>query len=632
MVGLAWGAVLLRATTLAPPRPLAVVEMAAAVGITLVAVLPGRLLPSAAARAAVATRRLAERAPVAVFVGLLTLGLGSSGHRASTAVGFVLTVGLVGLSGPIGRGLDRLHREARPKWARVDVLGGWAAFLLGGAADPNAVGTGLEPRAAGLAVLGLVASTVPLPTLSPTGITAPGFRPRTGRGRLGIVLCGLVVAMVAGLCFHIGVHRQEDAFNSDPLTTAHDQQAYTWYAHELLQNPDSIVANRNQVPAYPYLMGLFGSRDSTQQDLFRTGLLINELVGLAGAGLLGLYVGARASPLAGVVVGLIAGFGLFLMLCSWVLADVLAALLLCGVIGGLRSLLRRPSALRGGLVGLLAGVTQLTKPVALPIVGLFVGVVVLWMVVDRRGTERRPWSGRTAASALGSLLLLFGLVVLPYSVNTARNYGSAFYNQNTQYYLWYDNTTQAFGPRGTLAAGADAHRVTLPGGTTPSLSRYLATHSSWQVLDRFWLGTRIEWNILMGGPTWVGFFGYGPFVALLAATTLLAVGLNREAVRTRIRRDWPSALFLALVATSLQVSIAWFSFYGAGNRYLLPLVLPLLVAMAWCTQRGLARWTMHLHGRAVRLDRAALGGLLGLSIGLAVWAVVVNSVHTVGGY
>jgi len=595
-----------------------------------------RAAPSAAVIASV--RRVHQRSPLAVGLALLALGLAASGHRSSTAVVALLATALFVrpvLTGP-----------ARPRWRgatdNVARSGGWAIFLLGAAFDANAVGSGANVGTLAVAGVAVTATAVAGAGLVPTGWLAvsatgevePGLRPRPPRQRAGRVAVALVGVALAGALFLVGIHRQNDRFNPDPVSTHHDESAYVSYADQLLEFPDRIVHNRNQVPVYPYLISLFGSPSSSWQDLFEIGIVVNVLIGLAGSIAIGGYMARRTSPLAGVTAGLIAGFGLFLMLSGWVLADVLAALLLCLTLKAFMDLVRRPSALRGALVGCLAGVTQLTKPLVLPLIPLVVGVVVLAALVRRSGRERSTDDatfGRSAA-AMASLVLLFVLVIAPYSANTARFYGSPTYNQNTAYYLWDDTTAQAFGPGGTLEAGSDYHQVRLPGGRTPSPSRYLATHSWWDVAYRFEHGTALEWEAVTSGAGSATYFGYGPFLIALAGASLLALGLNRQLVRDRLRRDWPALLFLALVGFSLQLSIAWFTSYGIGNRYLLPLAVPGLAGMTFVTQRGLSRWSVGLRDRVVRLDRVVLAPLCAGAVVLALWASLINAGRTLGGY
>lgn len=310
--------------------------------------------------------------------------------------------------------VHQLRREPTPRPCLQAVLAvaPWSLVLIGAGvvATIDAPVLGWPPVLIGALVATTVAATAaptPLALRRAPPTAAPDRGQPGARARTAVVVAAAVGLL---LLFLVGVTRQIDAHNL-LAANGHDQDAYLNYAAALRERPDAVALSRLQMPLYPYLLSLApaGGRNA---DGFEAGLSISVAIGVVGLAGLGLWAWRVAGgPAAAFLVVSVVGLSMFLFLASWILADVLAALLFTAWLGLCWRLLVRPSALLGAGVGLLGGLTHLTKPVVLAPLAV---LVVLCLVA---GMWRR-WTPATARRASylaagASALLLFGSTVAP---------------------------------------------------------------------------------------------------------------------------------------------------------------------------------------------------------------------------
>lgn len=577
-------------------------------------------------------RPLDAAPPWSVALALVALGLVASGHRRLPAL--LLAAAIVGLRSAVvrpTRGRDTALRS-------IIQDAPWALFLIG-AGLPGTTGfqsTGLlllgVGSAAAMATVwaerlsrtcSLLAVRVSWGRTAPSSPTSPGTRPRPKK-----VVIVTLLALAASALFLLGTARQVDQLNRKP-ENGHDQGSYLRYASDLHDSPDAVVRNRLEMPLYPYLISLVPGASGDWAARFDAALRISIAIALVGlVGVAAWSVWTAGWWAAGVATSLI-GFTVFLFLGSWILADVLAALLFAGCLALMGSVLRHPGAIRGALFGALAGLTHLTKTIALlPLAITVLGCLVAfaWPRVARIPATRR-WSYLASGSAA---VFLFVLVIAPYAANSDRVYGSAMYNRVTTYYLWYDNFAEV--ESGTLAAGDQNHRPTLPADQIPSPAKYLRDHTLGEVAHRFATGWRMQWSIVMHGGTYEGYLGYGPSVMLLGATSLVAAATNAERVRARLTRDRLAISCLAAIFLAVEVAVMWWLPFGSGNRYLLPILLPAVALCVWTIHRGFSVWSFRLRGRLMRVDTAAFALLAVPVLAVGIVNAVARSGQIIGGY
>jgi hypothetical protein len=251
--------------------------------------------------------------------------------------------------------------------------------------------------------------------------------------------------------------------------------------------------------------------------------------------------------------------------------------------GPQRSTLNAPRSL---LVGLLLGLTYLTKGTGLLLftgTGLAYGAVVLWSPCERR---------RGLVSML-ALALAFLVTASPLLVRNQIRFGSATYNVNS-YLLWVDAYE---------SPNAMAERMTLD----EAKAAYLASHSVVDLLQREVTG--LAWEAFIGLRT----LGPAPWddARVLFGLPLFALGLLGLCHTPRL-----PALVLVFWTGLVWGVMAWYVPIAAGDRFVMPLLIPWLTLAA----DGLVRvvsLTKPPHAASRLLVIAAL--LWGLVTTVLVW-------------
>ena len=570
-----------------------------------------------------------------------------AGACLGAPLGAPLTALVTGLvAAPLLLQAHRLLRAgaALQVWQAVLSRAPWAVLLVGAG-----MATTIASPALGWPLVAVGTTVIAGVGLSASGRRPGGLRwapageagpsePRRRRRHRGAITV-TVVCLVA--LFLIGVDRQVDRFNQQPDTVlnAHDQGAYLRYAQKLSDLPDEVVANRLQMPLYPYLVSLAPGSRGEWSGRFHAALRINVAIALAGLAAIGWWAARTAGRWAALVSVALVGLTMFLFLASWVLADVLSALLFTAWLGVSWRLLQRPSALLGAAAGTLAGLTFLSKAIAVAPLALLVLLCLLAAVAPRAvgGAPRR----RTAYLAAGAATtFLFVLTVAPYASNSQRVYGSPTFNITTSYDLWLDTTAQAAAipssgwvrERTARAGGEDSAVPSRPPDDLPSPAKYAREHDVGDVVDRLITGWGAQWDIARTGRIWEGDFGYGTTTVLLLAMAMTSLAVAGERARRRMRRNRLGVALVAGSLSTLALGVAWWLPIGSGNRYLLPVFLPGVLLCVWIVHRGLSPWSLRWRGRPIRADTAAFAALAVPVVTVSVWNALVLSGRTLGGY
>ncbi len=249
-----------------------------------------------------------------------------------------------------------------------------------------------------------------------------------------------------------------------------------------------------------------------------------------------------------------------------------------------------PSAIRqlpsSSLVGVLLGLAYLTKGTGLLLLGgtsLAFGVLAVWS----RGERRRGIASFTA------LILAFVVTASPLLTRNLIRYGSATYNINS-YLLWVDayESPVAMADRMTLQEARDA---------------YLSTHSVTDLIERE--ATGLAWEAFIGLRT----LGPAPWndARVLFGLPLFALGLLGLCHTPRL-----PALVLILWTGIMWVMMAWYVPIAAGDRFMMPLLIPWLTLAA----NGLVRILSLSTAPHAATPRIVLGAILwGVVTTVLVW-------------
>ncbi len=384
--------------------------------------------------------------------------------------------------------------------------------------------------------------------------------------------------------------------NDDPHVT--DQGAYITYARDLRNDPEGIVADRNRMPLYPYLLSQMIDADGSVASAMKAGKALGVVIGAVGAVAVGAWLWRRVEP-----VGALAGFSALVLSVVMFKAPAVQAdlgvffLLLASAVCSWR-VLRTPTVMRGAVAGAVLGLTQLTKSNA------SIMLVLLVLIGSVAAALPRSWSGLSVAArramplALVSVVGVFLAVMAPYFVNSSERFGDPLFNANSTYYIWYDTWPEA-------DAALPAHEDPAPSAPAPepvpSWGRYFDRHTPGDALARFRSGFAVQYERSARA---YGFLGLLE-LALLAGAAAFAVAPRRP--RPGLRA--PMAFGLVVVTAYLTFT-AWWMALVQGERFVLLMFLPVLALSLVVVERfGRERWLVW-RGRSMQVATLLFTGLL----------------------
>lgn len=281
---------------------------------------------------------------------------------------------------------------------------------------------------------------------------------------------------------------------------------------------------------------------------------------LSAAGLMGLtliLVWRRFGPLtAGLLAVLLGSNGAWVyhtprLVCECQLTGI------CGL--AWLDLARRGETLSWGgslRIGLLIGLAWLTKGTGLLLLAA-VAISQAWLWYSEGDARRKRLLN------LAGIVIAFVVVASPLLVRNTLQFGSPTYNVNS-YLLWVDTYE---------SPNAMAERMSL----REARAAYLATHSVPVLVRRE--ATGLAWEAFIGLRT----LGPAPWEdsRVLAGLPLLVFGLLGLSATTR-----EAAVTLLLWSGITWIVMAWYIPIAAGDRFMMPLLIPWLTLAA----DGLVRW------------------------------------------
>jgi len=389
-----------------------------------------------------------------------------------------------------------------------------------------------------------------------------------------------VLLAVAAAVYLFAACRQKEYINLS--ATAGGQYPYLQNAKLMAQQGVThYLGDRNRMPLVPALVSFLHTDDwKSFVDRASWFAIVSSFVLLAGVG----FVCFATLPrLPATFVSLLATVCVFLPKASFVQAELAyyalffaSWLLMCRVI-------HRPDWRLAAFAGLLAGVAFWAKASAWPLVVAFVSTMVLRSLLTHRW-GRRTSAGRkvppeqlTGPATVSSVaVIVFLLVVSPYLRDNRAHFGQYLYNVNSTIFMWCDSWAEAR----SFADHYDIeHRYPdAPPDQIPSFRRYWRTHSVGQMIRRFGYGLTTLSSLAFHA----AYFKYFVFVAILAG---FVAWKRRRLLRVMTDREWLVVLFCAVVFVGYMTAFAWYALVAFGDRFVLSMLLPVMLALAWFVAR-----------------------------------------------
>lgn len=281
-----------------------------------------------------------------------------------------------------------------------------------------------------------------------------------------------------------------------------------------------------------------------------------------------------------------------------------------------------------GLIGVLGGIAYMAKGSISPLLGVFIAISSLRCVWEMISARRRGfvvstgslWHWRNHLVGLIMLGMMHLLTIGPRLSDAQEKFGSMFHSFPA-YWMWFDK----FGGPDTVNDPATAYGWMETHNTldellamlpqdTPSLGRYLRTHTRQEAVDRLWNGlfsvknpetgvvgrvrefvwpqqTKRSEKIDKQKP-WRGILEWrGIYLAWLAAVlvalliVLWSAAPKPEHAGHVVFRHGTVSMVLFVVGAVMGYSVLY-AFYapiarGSGDRFMLSLYLPLAFSLIW---------------------------------------------------
>jgi hypothetical protein len=415
---------------------------------------------------------------------------------------------------------------------------------------------------------------------APTPVTA---RWRRIHAALLVAVAGVVMAVF----WHFGqfvAHRMND----DPLNPKknHDQTVFLDHAAGYKNLGIKYFAPRQHMPGYGLMLVPFIEKGEDIWHFFERSKTLVVVLSLLA--LVGLAVALRlVLPWAEVVLLTSAlGFLLYVFRAGFFQPELMFfTLFLLSLILMLRLVDRpaRPLALATGVVFAAAHLFKSSMLASLALLGAGIGVRVLQAAIRKEWVE----AGRTALTG-ATVPAVFCLLLLPYLIQSKREFGSAFFSAHTKYHMWCDTHDQSRALAEIKVARRTQHF------TSEWLMRASRNYETYRPIYEDWAKNgppsparyfrEHTWSEIAttGAATWKRTLGrlerdYGPLLffwqALVMLTAVMAALRPAEAWQC-LRRHWLAIATYGLFLAGYFVSYVFYAKIGMGPRLFLTLAVP----------------------------------------------------------
>lgn len=458
------------------------------------------------------------------------------------------------------------------------------------------------------------------------------LRPLRGSRGWLLYLAAVLVAMSA----YIALGNELICQTNLDVTTS-DQLANIWLAREAAADRYPHRSSYIQ-PLWPWVSTLVMADDDN--DYFLRGRHLNLALGAAATLLVFILGASLLAPLPGYVMGLVAGFAVFLQRAHFFHPEPLLYVFfaLCALF--------MAQALRSNRWwfhvgwGMTFGLAYLAKASVSPLLAVYIGATVVLLLADRGLLPRWfassdgpvDWSLVRHLAGTVVALLLAAAIIAPNALFKQRVHGDPFFSP-TKYWMWCDDwDTEAYPLYERIWSSSS--REGFPTGELPTMGNYLRKHGGAHALQRLGEGmSHVGERFLLparktvpavfvlsqkgsekrGEPDRIWRFVMPARGLYLAVFSAVAAFLFFERCRRegsplyRTPSGLASCAFVTAMLLVYWLAFGWYAAIGKGERFGLMLYTPVLVAVVT------AGWL--LAARAPRGPRLVFAG--GICIVLA---------------
>ncbi len=274
--------------------------------------------------------------------------------------------------------------------------------------------------------------------------------------------------------------------------------------------------------------------------------------------------------------------------------------------------LKRNSLWIYGAVGVLSGVAYMAKGSIAPLLAVFIGVSTLrwawgWILERRPGQPTTLWLRRNHLLGLLILVMCHLMTIGPRLAFSAERFGSPAHSYPA-YWMWFDDFDACY--QWMNEHGSKESLQNIPPEKKPSFSNYAATHTREQMTDRLISGTKVKLGeFLWPGKTapsreqkpWKGVLELrGIYLGALLVILVALVGVIFFATPKPSHageRLHPESITITLFVigsfAAYALAYGWYTPIGRGDRFMLSLYAPLVLAFVWacegCVRRARRR-------------------------------------------
>lgn len=438
----------------------------------------------------------------------------------------------------------------------------------------------------------------------------------------------ILVGAILLVAYLNGATRQLTNVNKDKFSA--DQSSYMRYAMKMAKSDYSHVGDRNRMPVYPFIQSLFYLEGMDDDDFFTQGKYINLILSILIIFGLSLVLYKHLGLLWTFILVLISGFTVFIFKAGWFQAELLFYFINFVLFILFIKFIKRPGIAIAVWLGIMSGYAHLTKASILP--GLILFMLVLLFGIVRRifkgrnlSTEEFKINIRTSLNSgiyLVIIISFYLLVIFPYIKNSWYRFGSPFYNVNSTFYMWYDSWNEA--KWGTNAHWDSIGWPDMPEDSIPSVSNYLSSHSTGDIIQRVTDGAKIVISRVYQS------YGYHKYILLLSVMLLVGIVLNRDRVRYEFRVASERLIFIILYFAIYFLLYFWYAPIASGNRLILAQFLPLLFILSIAVITLLRNTFFRFRSSQNNLSTLAAIMVI-LMIGIDVWLVLTDRIGMFGG-
>jgi hypothetical protein len=164
----------------------------------------------------------------------------------------------------------------------------------------------------------------------------------------------------------------------------------------------------------------------------------------------------------------------------------------------------------------------------------------------------------------------------------------------------------------------------MPEDSIPSVSNYLSSHSTGDIIQRVTDGAKIVISRVYQS------YGYHKYILLLSVMLLVGIVLNRDRVRYEFRVASERLIFIILYFAIYFLLYFWYAPIASGNRLILAQFLPLLFILSIAVITLLRNTFFRFRSSQNNVSTLAAIMVI-LMIGIDVWLVLTDRIGMFGG-